>query len=125
MGFEVLGAGVWALVYLGLGVLLARQIEAVIAWLREAGTVAGAVLLAVLALYLLWRWLRRLRALRDGGLPRVSVQELLALLDSAQPPAGGGCAIGRQRAAGPAPGARRYQRGAGRDGRLGAGAAGG
>lgn len=86
MGFEVLGASVWALVYLGLGVLLARQIEAVIAWLREAGTVAGAVLLAVLVLYLLWRWLRRLRALRDGGVPRVSVQELLAMLDSAQPP---------------------------------------
>ncbi len=86
LGFEVLGAAAWAVGYLGLGWLLARQIEAVLAWLREAGTVAGALLLAALAVYLLWRWLRRLRALRDGGLPRIGVEELLALLDSTQPP---------------------------------------
>jgi membrane protein DedA with SNARE-associated domain/rhodanese-related sulfurtransferase len=86
LGFEVLGAGVWAAAYLALGLVLAPQVETLLAALRDAGMAAGAVVLLLLALYLAWRYLRRRRALREGAVARVSVQQLHTMLHSPQPP---------------------------------------
>ena len=86
LGYEVLGSSVWAVVYLGLGLLFAKQIESVLDWLRGAGMAALGVLAVVLALYVAWRYLRRRAALREGRMPRVSVPELVDLLQQPEPP---------------------------------------
>lgn len=84
--FEVLGGGLWSLLFLGLGLLFSREIERVLNLLSSAGTTALAVLLVLLAALLALRWWRRRRTLHDLGMPRIGVEELRTLLQGEAPP---------------------------------------
>jgi membrane protein DedA with SNARE-associated domain/rhodanese-related sulfurtransferase len=84
--FELLGGGLWSLLFLGLGLLFSREIQRVLTLMSNAGTTALIVLAVLLAALLVLRWGRRRRALRDQGLPRIGVEELRALLQGEAPP---------------------------------------
>jgi membrane protein DedA with SNARE-associated domain/rhodanese-related sulfurtransferase len=84
--FDIGAALIWTGVFLGLGWLFREQIQDVLAVLAQAGGIAtlalGVVLIALLAL----RYWRRLAMRRLAGVPRITVDELHALMGGEQPP---------------------------------------
>ncbi|MEF7614409.1 major capsid protein [Aquincola sp. MAHUQ-54] len=90
VAYDVLAGAIWSALFLGLGAVFSREVEAVIAALADAGLAAGALLLAVVAAFAGWRWLRRQRFLRSLAMQRISVDELKSLVDSAQASPGAG-----------------------------------
>ncbi|MCC4611682.1 DedA family protein/thiosulfate sulfurtransferase GlpE [Xanthomonas campestris pv. esculenti] len=81
LGYDAFGASLWALVGLGLGAVFADQVQDVLGFLSELGSGAVAVLLALLAGYVGWRWWRRHSLLRSLDHARIAVDELVPLLD--------------------------------------------
>lgn len=79
------GAAVYGLVLLGAGMLLHAQIESTLRLLEEFGWYTLAGLAAALALYVGWRWRRR-RMARTLDIPRISVDELQALMAAGEAP---------------------------------------
>ncbi|WP_426688552.1 DedA family protein/thiosulfate sulfurtransferase GlpE [Rhodanobacter ginsengiterrae] len=72
------GAGslLWAGAAVGLGYAFAPQIDAVLAMLEQAGTLAMELLLGLLALYIAAKWWQRRRLLVALRMARISVDEL-------------------------------------------------
>ncbi|KHL59454.1 DedA family protein/thiosulfate sulfurtransferase GlpE [Xanthomonas cannabis] len=79
--YDAFGASLWALVGLGLGAVFADQVQDVLGFLSELGSGAVAVLVALLAGYVGWRWWRRHSLLRSLDHARIAVDELVPLLD--------------------------------------------
>jgi membrane protein DedA with SNARE-associated domain/rhodanese-related sulfurtransferase len=80
------GGALWAGLALGAGWALQDAVRAVIATLdRHMGT-ALAVVLAVAALWLAWKLWQKFRFLRLRALPHITPAELIAAMDSPQPP---------------------------------------
>ena len=67
---------IWAIVPVALGYVLAPQIDAVLAALANAGTVALELVLLLLALYIAGKWWRRRSLLTALRMARITVQEL-------------------------------------------------
>jgi membrane protein DedA with SNARE-associated domain/rhodanese-related sulfurtransferase len=86
LAFEILAASLWVGVFLGLGWIFREQIEAVLVALANAGGVATAALVVVLAAMLALRWWRRRSVLRIASMPRASIDELLGLMAGEAPP---------------------------------------
>lgn len=86
LSFDVAGALLWVVLFLGLGWLFRGQIEAVLEVIADAGTYATVALIVVLAAMLVVRYLRRRAFLRLTGMPRVTVGELQALMAGKPPP---------------------------------------
>jgi membrane protein DedA with SNARE-associated domain/rhodanese-related sulfurtransferase len=79
------GAAVYGLVLLGAGMLLHAQIEWTLRLLEAFGWYTLAGLAGALALYVGWRWWRR-RMARTLDIPRISVDELQALMAAGEAP---------------------------------------
>ncbi len=86
LGFETLAAAIWAGLLIGLGWAFAGQIQQVLDVLATLGIVAVEGLVALVAIYLALRWWRRRVFLRDLAMPRIAVDELLALMAADPPP---------------------------------------
>ena len=84
--FDALGTMLWASLAIGGGMLLHRQVEAFIRALSTIDGVAVLVILALLALYIAWRWIERQRLLRFVRNHRISVEELHSLVSSGNAP---------------------------------------
>ncbi len=80
LGYDTLGAALWAAVGLGLGVVFAGQVEHVLDLLSDLGARAFGVVGVALALYVAWRWWRRHQLMRSLEAARISVDELYALM---------------------------------------------
>ena len=86
VGYATLAAAIWSAAFLVPGYLFSSQIQWVLAAMAEAGAVALLVLLLAVAAGLGLRYWRR-RAMRlQMDIPRVSVAELIDLMDSPTPP---------------------------------------
>ncbi len=80
------GGALYGLVAVGAGMLLHEQVDAALRQLEGLGWQAFASVAAVLALYVAWRrWWRR-RVARRLDVPRISVDELQALIESGEAP---------------------------------------
>ena len=86
LGFETLAAAIWAGLLMALGWVFAGQIQQVLDALVTIGVAAAEGLVVLAATYLALRWWRRRAFLRDSAMPRVGVDELLALMDGDVPP---------------------------------------
>ncbi|MGC3965406.1 MAG: DedA family protein/thiosulfate sulfurtransferase GlpE [Rhodocyclaceae bacterium] len=84
--FDALGTTIWAALFIGLGLLLHRQVDAVIGSMSEIGGVALLVLLALLSLYISYRWIERQRLLRFVRTYRIEPEELRTLIDKGASP---------------------------------------
>ncbi len=84
LALTVAGSALFGVVVVGAGMLLHRQIGLLIQQLVGFGWEAGAIVVAVLALYIGWRWWRRRLALAVG-IPRIDVDELRALIAAGEP----------------------------------------
>lgn len=86
LAFETAGALMWTAIFLALGWLFRDQIQSVLDTLSEAGGVAVVALVIALVVFVAFRYWRRRVMLRLTGLPRVTVGELLGLLEGEPPP---------------------------------------
>jgi membrane protein DedA with SNARE-associated domain/rhodanese-related sulfurtransferase len=82
LSFELLnglGSILWAGAAVGTGMLFQTQIGLLLLRLRDLGTLAGELTLAVLAVYIAYKWLERRRYNNVLRLPRITVEELRRL----------------------------------------------
>ncbi len=79
------GAALYGLVVVGAGMLLHEQIEMVIVQIMALGWNALAMIAALVALYIGWRWWMRRRQARELAVPRIDVAELRALMAAGEP----------------------------------------
>jgi len=86
VAFDTLASLAWSALYLGLGFVFGNQVQAVLDAMAGAGTVGGALLAALLVIWLGNRWWRRRAMRRSLAVPRISVGELLDLIDGEPAP---------------------------------------
>jgi membrane protein DedA with SNARE-associated domain/rhodanese-related sulfurtransferase len=79
-------AAIWATAFVGAGMLLHAQVDALMREFVAFGFEALASIALLLAAYVAWRWLKRRRAARRLDLPRITVAELKALMDRGAAP---------------------------------------
>lgn len=80
------GAALWAGLALVAGWVLRSEVQAVIAALDRNAASALLVVAAVIGLWLGWKLWQKYRFRRLSAVPHISIGELLAALDSEQPP---------------------------------------
>jgi membrane protein DedA with SNARE-associated domain len=61
--YSALGAALWTLLYLGIGLVFRKQIDRALAYLEQTGKVALALAVAAIAVYFVVKWWRRRRSL--------------------------------------------------------------
>lgn len=86
LAFETLAALIWALLFLGIGMLFSQQIQQVLDALASMGVVALGALVIITAGYLALRYWRRHLFLREVEMSRISVDELRDLMDGGREP---------------------------------------
>ncbi len=86
LAFDALGAALWTAVFLGLGIVFSRQLQALLETLANVGLLTGGVALALFAVYLGVRWVRRRGVLLALAMPRLTVDQLRAMLDAGAMP---------------------------------------
>ena len=86
LGYEILAAAIWAALYLGIGALFHREIGQVLELLAGMGLAAGIALGALGVAYLGLRAWRRWIFLRSVEISRITVDELLGLIDAGHAP---------------------------------------
>lgn len=80
------GAGLWAGLALGAGWLMQDAVQLAIATLDRHASRALVLLLALLGLWLGWKFWQRLRFRKFCAVPHITPEELMAALDSDAPP---------------------------------------
>ncbi len=78
------GAALWAVLYLGLGVVFRRQLEDVAAIVARTGVSLAVVVIAVVGGYLGWKWLGRHRYLRKLAMARITPDELWRRIEAGE-----------------------------------------
>jgi membrane protein DedA with SNARE-associated domain/rhodanese-related sulfurtransferase len=84
--FDAIGAALWALGGVALGVIFHDAVEAVLLELEQLGHVATTLLVAGIALYVLGKWWQRQRFLARIRMARVAPDQLQLLMSSSAPP---------------------------------------
>lgn len=84
--YSALGAALWAGVAVGAGIVFAREVDWLLALLVGMGARAVAVLAALLALFVAFKWWERARFIRALRMARISVDELDALMQGGARP---------------------------------------
>lgn len=79
-----LGGLLWTALGVGIGYAFGAQINRVIGIFAAAGKVTLAMVLALLAAYVAWKWLRRRRVREALAVPRIGIRQLAR--DLAHPP---------------------------------------
>ena len=83
---SVLGGLLWSGVGMGLGAWFHNSVDDVIRWFETLGSTALMVVLALLAVFVLLKYIERRRNLGAAALPRITVAELKQLLESGHDP---------------------------------------
>ena len=86
IGLSVLGGLLWSGVGMGLGAWFHNSVDDVIRWFETLGSTALMVVLALLAVFVLLKYIERRRNLGAAALPRITVAELKQLLESGHDP---------------------------------------
>ena len=82
---DAAGCALWTAAYLMLGRIFHRQVDAVIARLGLYGRWSGLVALALLGLYLSFKYVQRWRFRRELRINRVSPEAAMRLIESGEP----------------------------------------
>jgi membrane protein DedA with SNARE-associated domain/rhodanese-related sulfurtransferase len=83
---SLLGGLLWSGVGMGLGAWFHNSVDDVISWFETLGSTALMVVLALLAVFVLLKYIERRRNLGATALPRITVDELKQLLESGHDP---------------------------------------
>ena len=82
--FDVLGALLWLLTYMGLGYFFSSQIEAIAQRAKALGSWLVVFLIFALAAYIVYKFAARQKFLRELRISRISVDELKQKLDTGE-----------------------------------------
>jgi membrane protein DedA with SNARE-associated domain/rhodanese-related sulfurtransferase len=80
--YDGIGAALWAAGAIALGAMFHEAVEALLDQLEQLGHLALLLLLIAVALFVLFKWWQRQRFMAQIRMSRISVEELLSLLDS-------------------------------------------
>lgn len=80
------GAGLWAGAAIGLGWGFQTELQAVLALLEARGGTALLVVLGLLALWLSWKFWQKYRFEKLAAIPHITPAQLIAALESSEPP---------------------------------------
>ncbi|HZD19870.1 MAG TPA: VTT domain-containing protein [Burkholderiales bacterium] len=83
---SALGAALWALPIILLGYFLKEVLASLFDALQDSRVGGALVIIGVVAIYLLWRYVRRQQAMRIKGVPRIDPATLNAALSTASAP---------------------------------------
>jgi membrane protein DedA with SNARE-associated domain len=83
--FGALGAILWGGAFVGLGYLFSDQLERIAASITQVGASLGAILASGLALYVVWKFIQRMRFIRELRIARITPQELKKRLQGDEP----------------------------------------
>lgn len=86
LAWDLGGAALWTAAYVLLGALFKTEVREVLVVLQDAGLKALLALVALVALAIAGRWVRRRRALGGPGIERISVVDLAAALAGERAP---------------------------------------
>jgi membrane protein DedA with SNARE-associated domain len=85
LAYDFLGTALWSLTFLGLGYAFHEQIESIALFAERLGVWTLALLMVLLAIYLIWKAFRRRRFLQQLRIARITPDELKAKLDAGDP----------------------------------------
>ena len=86
IAYDIGASLIWTIVFLSLGMAFAGQIVVVLDFMTEFGTIAAIVIAIVLAMMIVYRYLRRRWMLSDRYAPRIAVNELRELIRRGESP---------------------------------------
>jgi membrane protein DedA with SNARE-associated domain/rhodanese-related sulfurtransferase len=86
LSFSAVGGLLWSSVGMGIGAWFHDSIDDVIAWFKALGSTALMVVGALLALFVLLKYIERKRNLGASKVPRVTMDELKVLLENGHDP---------------------------------------
>lgn len=86
LAFNGAGGALWVAAGLGGGMLLGAQIEALLAYLAKYGSAAIALVAALIAGYVAFKWWERYRFYAMLRMARISVDELYRMMDAGAAP---------------------------------------
>jgi membrane protein DedA with SNARE-associated domain/rhodanese-related sulfurtransferase len=84
--YDGIGALLWSVIGVALGVIFHGAVNQVLESLATFGHVGSLVVLALIALFIAWKWWRRRRFIGELRLARVSSAELLARIQAGDAP---------------------------------------
>jgi membrane protein DedA with SNARE-associated domain len=82
--FDTAGALIWILTYTGLGYVFSGQIETVGAYAMRTGSGLVMILLAIVAVWVGWKYIQRQNFLRKISVARITPLELRSMLDAGE-----------------------------------------
>jgi membrane protein DedA with SNARE-associated domain len=83
--FDLPGAFLWSLTFMGIGYLLHEQMNALFVFGSKLGSLLGYAIGGTLLLYVGWKFYHRQRLIRSLRVARIEPEELKQLLDSGEP----------------------------------------
>lgn len=83
--YSAVGALLWAGVFVVLGMVFHTQVDYLLKWLSDMGTLAFGAIAAMIGFYLLVKWVERRLFIRVMRMARVTADELQALMHSNEP----------------------------------------
>ncbi len=83
--YSALGALLWAGVAVAMGMIFHTQVDSLIRWLSEMGSLAFAVLALAVGFYIVVKWAERWMFVRVMRMARITVDELKTLMQDAAP----------------------------------------
>ena len=85
--YSIAGSFIWAGSAMLLGMIFSDAITPVLEWLSRYALLAVGIVLGALSGFIAWKYLQRIRLLRrTARVPRISVEQLMALRDTDDPP---------------------------------------
>lgn len=82
--YDGVGTAIWSAAYLGLGYVFSEQLETVIAYASRMGAGLVALVLALFALWIAWKYIQRRRFLRQLDIARITPEELRDRLNAGE-----------------------------------------
>jgi hypothetical protein len=83
--YDLPGATVWAGAYLALGYVFSAQLERAIEAVRRLGFTVVGLVVALIALWLIWKYVQRERFIREISMDRISPDDLQRKLAAGEP----------------------------------------
>jgi len=80
--YDGIGAALWAAGAVALGAMFHQAVEALLNQLEQLGHVALLLLIVAIGLFVLFKWWQRQRLMAQIRMSRISIDELMTLLDS-------------------------------------------
>jgi membrane protein DedA with SNARE-associated domain len=81
---DALGVVIWSATYMGVGYLFSTELERALAYVQRLGSGFGILVIALVAAWILWKFLQRRRFLKQIETARITPEELRLRIDAGE-----------------------------------------